>query len=615
MAILVAGGLVIALTWTDGLQAAEPTETTVTVAPTTSEPPPVTSVPETSVPETSVPGTSVPVTTSVPGTSVPAASPPTTTTPSDVQAPVSSTGPLPDGGTFWDDDGNVHEPLIEAIAALGITRGCSSVETDLYCPSRQLTRGEMAAFLVRTLRLPPGATDHFVDDDASLFEADINALAEVRITQGCAPDRFCPERPVTRAQMAAFLVRAFDYTDRPAGNVFGDDDGSLFEADIERLAAARVTLGCNPPANDRFCPSRPVSRDQMASFLGRALDLEPIEVGPRPSRSIVVTGDTLIHTPIAYRAARYAEGSDDYDFRPMFAPVRPFISGADVAICHLEVPLSGRIRGVSGYPRFSSPPELAAALAWAGYDGCSTASNHSVDQGLPGLVATIDALEDAGLNQAGMARNAGERSRIAMYDAGGVTVANLSATYALNGIPLPAPWAVELIDVDRLLAQAKAAKAQGADFVVVSIHCCIEYVHEPTAEQTRIHRTLIASPNVDLVVGHHAHVVQPIDFVDGEYIVYGLGNFLANQQRLATMDGVIVAVEIARRGSRWQSRSVRFTPTFVERDTFRILPAAESLDEGWPSASLAASLTASWRRTNSVITNRNPPNLAPTAIP
>ena len=114
----------------------------------------------------------------------------------------------------------------------------------------------------------------FVDDDDSIFEADIEWLASANVTKGCNPptnDRYCPDDNVTRGQMAAFLVRALGLTDNGGGNTFIDDNGSIFEEDIARLAAAGITKGCNPPLNDRFCPDQPVTRGQMAAFLNRAL--------------------------------------------------------------------------------------------------------------------------------------------------------------------------------------------------------------------------------------------------------------------------------------------------------------------------------------------------------
>jgi hypothetical protein len=181
-------------------------------------------------------------------------------------------------GSFYDDDGNVHEGNIEAIAAEQITKGCNPPQNTSFCPGSSVTRGQMAAFLVRALDLPATGTDYFTDDNESIFEADINRLAESGITKGCNPpanDDFCPDSKVTREQMAAFLVRALKLTDDGESNPFTDDDDSIFEEDIEKLATAGITKGCNPPANSMFCPKDKVLRDQMGSFLGRALSLTP----------------------------------------------------------------------------------------------------------------------------------------------------------------------------------------------------------------------------------------------------------------------------------------------------------------------------------------------------
>ena len=208
-------------------------------------------------------------------------------------APLLPAAPLDPGGTFRDDDGNVHEGAIEAIAAADITRGCNPPSNDRYCPSSSVTRGQMAAFLVRTLQLPASATDYFRDDAGSVFEDDINRLADSGITRGCNPpsnDRYCPDAHVTREQMAAFLVRGYGYSDNGGGDRFSDDDDSLFEDDIDKLATAGVTLGCNPPGNTRFCPEDRVRRDQMASFLARAAGLTPIIP---PERCPILPADNI----------------------------------------------------------------------------------------------------------------------------------------------------------------------------------------------------------------------------------------------------------------------------------------------------------------------------------
>ena len=204
-----------------------------------------------------------------------------------VSSLVASAQELDPGGTFIDDDGNIHEGNIEAIAAEGVTRGCNPPDNTWFCPGEAVTRGQMAAFLTRALDLEPASDDRFADDEESIFEEDINTLAAAGITRGCNPpdnDEFCPDDFVTRGQMAAFLVRAFGYTDPGRGNLFQDDDNSIFEDDIDRLGTAGVTKGCNPPDNDWFCPSALVMRDQMASFLSRALDLTE----QRPSPVMVV---------------------------------------------------------------------------------------------------------------------------------------------------------------------------------------------------------------------------------------------------------------------------------------------------------------------------------------
>lgn len=194
---------------------------------------------------------------------------------------ISSAAALPPGGTFVDDDGNIHEGYIEAIAEEGITKGCNAPLKDRFCPNDAVTRGQMAAFLSRTLGLRNDAgRDYFDDDDGSVFEGAINRLAASGITSGCDARAFCPDRVVTRGEMAAFLARGYGLGN-PGGDRFVDDDSSIFEGAIEAVAGAGISRGCNPPANSRFCPHDAVRRDVMATFLARAEGLSPLDVPPR----------------------------------------------------------------------------------------------------------------------------------------------------------------------------------------------------------------------------------------------------------------------------------------------------------------------------------------------
>jgi hypothetical protein len=197
---------------------------------------------------------------------------------------------LPPGGSFIDDDGSVHEGGIEAIAAEGITTGCNPPGNDRYCPGQPVTRGQMAAFIARALELPQATQEPFTDDVGHVFESAINRIAAAGITVGCNPpanDRFCPDRDMTRGEMAAMLARAFGYPSS-ADDRFNDDDGHVFEDAINRIAAIGVTVGCNPPANDRFCPDQAIARDQMATFLTRALGLTANRPPPRPHPVVTV---------------------------------------------------------------------------------------------------------------------------------------------------------------------------------------------------------------------------------------------------------------------------------------------------------------------------------------
>jgi hypothetical protein len=183
---------------------------------------------------------------------------------------------VPCGGppTFVDIGESIFAADIIWLAQQGITKGCNPPTNDRFCPKLDVDRGAMAAFLKRALNLPPANRDFFIDDNNSIFENDINAIAKAGITKGCNPptnDRFCPKLVVDRGAMAAFLRRALNLP--PANrDFFIDDNNSIFETDINAIAKAGITKGCNPPTNDRYCPGESVSREAMAAFLHRALE-------------------------------------------------------------------------------------------------------------------------------------------------------------------------------------------------------------------------------------------------------------------------------------------------------------------------------------------------------
>ena len=260
---------------------------------------------------------------------------------------------------------------------------------------------------------------------------------------------------------------------------------------------------------------------------------------PTPERrtfTLVGTGDVLLHERVWLQAERDAAetGNGVLDFTPQLANIAPIVSDADLAICHLEVPLAPADGPYEGYPTFSGPPQVVSALDATGYDACSTASNHTFDQGAGGVTRTLDALDAAGIAHAGSARTPSEAEQTTMLDVetteGPVKVGLLSYTYGFNGIPYPASetfWANE-IDEQEILADAATARHRGAEVVVVALHWGTEYDHDPNSQQAEVAPRLIAAPDIDLLLGHHAHVVQPIENIGGKWVVYGMGNLMAN---------------------------------------------------------------------------------------
>lgn len=266
------------------------------------------------------------------------------------------------------------------------------------------------------------------------------------------------------------------------------------------------------------------------------------------------SGDVLVHSPVWLQAERWAReaGRPGYDFAPFFDLTRPLVESVDLAVCHLEVPLRRPGREPSTHPIYGAPAEVVAGIASGGYDHCSTASNHTLDQGTEGIDLTVAEFERIGLTQSGMARTPDEiqpRVLTVQGTSGPVAVSLLSYTWSYNGLQTPPdePWRSALIDPERIIADAERARREGAELVVVSLHWGAEKVHAVTGEQRRWAEQITASGDIDLVVGHHAHVVQPIEQVNGVWVVFGLGNILSNhpstdQWPAASQDAMIVTV-------------------------------------------------------------------------
>ena len=194
-------------------------------------------------------------------------------------------------GDFFDDEGSVHEPSIELLHAAGVVDGCNS-NGDAFCPDDLITRGQLAKLLVRALDLAASETDYFSDDDGSPFEADINAIAALGVTNGCGDGMYCPHDAMSRAAVAAFVSRALLLPDADRDH-FTDDDSSVHQRDVNALAEAGLTFGCG---DGIFCPDRSVTRSQAASFVARALTLQAQRVNTVVEKSPVAVARVMLRT-------------------------------------------------------------------------------------------------------------------------------------------------------------------------------------------------------------------------------------------------------------------------------------------------------------------------------
>ncbi|MBG9550511.1 CapA family protein [Cytobacillus firmus] len=303
-------------------------------------------------------------------------------------------------------------------------------------------------------------------------------------------------------------------------------------------------------------------------------------------------GDILIHDWV-YNDAKTKTA---YDFKPMFEHAKSLLSTPDLLLANQETILGGHEIGISSYPMFNSPQEVGNALIDAGVDIVSTANNHSLDKGVKGLGASLDYMDQIGLPHVGTSRTPSEQQTLKILGKNGIKVAYLSYTYGTNGIPVPSgkDYLVNLIDETAMKKEIKRAK-DGADVVVMSMHWGDEYQLQPTEEQKRLAETLV-NEGVDIIFGHHPHVLQPMEWIDRKdggrsLVVYSLGNFLSGQMRDYKDIGGLATVEVTKyidqNGVDIKLSDPGFVPTYVSNKqlkNYRIVPLEDAASFGLPHA-------------------------------
>jgi len=279
------------------------------------------------------------------------------------------------------------------------------------------------------------------------------------------------------------------------------------------------------PATEPIVEAEPATQPQ--------LPIEPIR-GPG-CVNLVAVGDNLLHLPIM-NGCKTAGG---YDFTPLYKQVKELVSAADLAFVNQEGPIGGAGSVPSGYPLFNAPAAAGLALTATGFNIINQANNHALDQGTQGLLGTIAFWqEQPGAVVIGVNASEQERARVKVVEVQGYRFAWLAYTYGANGQPLEHSYLLNLIDKDAMAEDIAKARAV-ADAVIVSIHWGEEYQQEPSPQQRELAQFL-ADQGVMLVIGHHPHVAQPLEWLQGKdghptLVMYSLGNFISSQNRRYTM--------------------------------------------------------------------------------
>ena len=257
----------------------------------------------------------------------------------------------------------------------------------------------------------------------------------------------------------------------------------------------------------------------------------------------------------------------EMNFKPMYQNVADIIENADIAFINQENVMAGDGYAISYYPMFNSPQDLGYDLVELGYDVINIANNHMLDKGADGLSKTIEFWKGMDTLMIGGYENEDDYNNIRILEKDGVKIAFLSYTYGTNGITKAAssPIVIPIINDDDIIRQTAVAKEQ-ADFVMVSIHWGYEGAFKPSSEQKRVAQ-LLADCGVDAIIGHHPHVLQPVEWLTGKdgnktLCVYSLGNFMAEQAYDYNMVGGIISFNIVKLGdSKPVIEDVEFIPT------------------------------------------------------
>jgi poly-gamma-glutamate synthesis protein (capsule biosynthesis protein) len=300
---------------------------------------------------------------------------------------------------------------------------------------------------------------------------------------------------------------------------------------------------------------------------------------------VLVTGDMLVHAQLweQARVDALAAGIKGLDFGPLLEGQRRYIQESDLAICHQETPVAVPQGPFSAYPSFNVPPQIIAASKAVGYRACTSASNHTIDQGTEGLVRTLDVLDASGLEHTGSYRTEAESQGVLIMQTGAAKIAVIEAAYGLNGQTPEAAWQVDLLDASAMIAKAKKARKLGADIVLGVMHAGDEYASVPNAQQQEVAHALVDSGQFTMVYGHHTHSVLPVEKYKGTWIVYGLGNGVTelSPTYVVNNEGLLVRAQFSQDSTgTWTAADVAWAPSVIVSGPYRWCSVAADAPQG-----------------------------------
>lgn len=280
--------------------------------------------------------------------------------------------------------------------------------------------------------------------------------------------------------------------------------------------------------------------------------------------TLVAVGDNLIHNTLI-SAGEQDDGTLDYT--SLYANIKPDIEKADIAIIDQETILGGSSFEYSGYPVFNSPWEIGDAAIDAGFDIFNCATNHTMDMGWAGIEKEIEYFSSKeGVVQLGVNGSEQEYNEITYYEKNGITFSLLNYTYGTNGIPLPEdkPWCVNLLEKDKVTADITEAR-KNSDVVIVFPHWGTENSHD-VSDYQREYTQLFYDLGVDIVIGCHPHVLQPVEWITSEnsdhkmLVYYSLGNFISHQVELDQLCGGIAQITVEKKNGEISISSAKLVP-------------------------------------------------------